>query len=394
MVMARRVSVTGIRTFNAEFDLLCLIVRPRSDPARIRERIAAGVDFDLLLKLADAHGVRPMLLLGLAALSWEGVSDTLRASLGHFHRTHQMRVLAFADEVCRVARLFAVEGVRFALFKGPALAAHLYGGISHREYNDIDVIVPPEEMVKAEALLVSLGYGNRQGDRAFRQAFLAHQRQYAFVRPGFDAAIDLHWHFCGRHLPFPVQPEEIWPSLVSVEIGSCTAPSLSDVDTALVLAGHGTKESWRGLSWVCDIATLIERRPGLDWSEVHRRARLQRCGDAVLLGCAMASGLLGTAVPVALSAAVARNARVRRIAGTLIASMRQGLHHFPDIKENLVDLDLCERWPDRLKFLSGLAVTPTPGDYHALPLPPALWRAYYLTRPLRLAFKTLGLVRR
>jgi hypothetical protein len=382
--------VTNLRAASAEFDLLCLMVRSRPDLTQVRERIAAGIDFEILFELAGAHGVRPMLLRAIAALSGQGVPDTIRASLGYFQRTHLARVLSLSEEVCRVARLFAAGSVPFAMFKGPVLAAYLYGELSHREYNDIDVIVPPEHMAKAEALLVSLGYGNRQGDRAFRQAFLASQRQYAFVRPEFDSAIDLHWHFSGRHLPFPVQPEEIWPSLVSVQIGSCLVPSLSDIDLALMLAGHGTKEAWKSLGWVCDFAMLIDRKPDLDWSEVHRRARLQHCGDAVLLGCAMAAGLLEMPVPPVLSTAVAGNARVRRIAESLIAGMREGGARLPATKSHFVDLDLCERQLDRFKFLLGLAVMPTPGDYHALPLPRPLWGAYYLTRPLRQVLKSVG----
>src|SRR5471032_895721 len=201
MVVVEGASVTSVRTVSAEFDLLCLMVRQRPDLPRVRERIAAGFDFEFLFELASAHSVRPMLLLAIAALSGQGVPGTIRASLRYFQRTHLARVLSLSEEVCRVTRLFAAEGNPFAVFKGPVLAAYLYGELAHREYNDIDLIVPPEHMAKAETLLASLGYGNRQGDRAFRQAFLAFQRQYSFVRPEFDAAIDLHWHFCSLHLP-------------------------------------------------------------------------------------------------------------------------------------------------------------------------------------------------
>ena len=380
----------GPRTGRREFALLCSISRAEPDLDEARDLIAGDIDFPILLELAGAHGVRPMLLVALAMMAWEGVPDTTQDSLRRFQQAHLTRVLSISGELCRVGALLSANHVRFAVFKGPVLAAYLYGQLAHREYSDIDMIVPPEQMAKAEALLGTLGYGNRQGDRAFRQAFLAYQRQYAFVRADFDAAIDLHWHFAGRYFPFPLQPEEIWPTVASIQVGSCVVPSLSDIDLALMLAGHGTKESWKALSWVCDFAMLIERKASLDWLEVYRRARLHHCGDAVLLGCAMASSLLATPPPPALSTAIARNVRVRRIADALTASMRQGLHHFPEEKEALIDLELCERWPDRVRALFGLAVTPTPSDYRALPLPRALWGAYYLTRPLRQVLKSVG----
>src|SRR5471032_1513299 len=72
MVVVEGASVTSVRTVSAEFDLLCLMVRPRQDLPRVRERIAAGVDFEILFELASAHSVRPMLLLAIAALSLSG----------------------------------------------------------------------------------------------------------------------------------------------------------------------------------------------------------------------------------------------------------------------------------------------------------------------------------
>jgi hypothetical protein len=50
-----------------------------------------------------------------------------------------------------------------------------------------------------------------------------------------------------------------------------------------------------------------------------------------------------------------------------------------------MDLDLCDNVRDRIKVAIRLALTPTPGDYHAWPLPQALWPLYYLLRPVRLA---------
>jgi hypothetical protein len=105
------------------------------------------------------------------------------------------------------------EGLPFATFKGIALAALHHGNQSLREFDDIDLIVPQPRLAEAERLLRSLGYGSADGEEAFRGAFFAYQRQYAFVRTSPDVSVDLHWAFTSAHLPFPLDPAEIWTDL-------------------------------------------------------------------------------------------------------------------------------------------------------------------------------------
>lgn len=376
-------------TGRAEFDLLCSIVRAKGEPAAFTTHPGEGIDYPVLLQLAFDHSVRPQLLVFLAAISWQGVPQAVRTSLESFRQGQLLRALSLSEELARVTGLLGDNGILVAAFKGAALSAYLYGDISRREYNDIDLIVPPDAMAAAEQILGSLGYRNRQGDRTFRQHFLRHQRQYALHRPGFDAAIDLHWGFSAAPLPFPLRPQEIWATLEYRQVGGHAVPTLSDDDLALQLAGHGTKEAWKCLCWVCDFARLLELKPQLDWKVLHRRACSLGSGDAVLLGCAMAAGLLDAPVPRALAPALAASCRVQRLAGWLIGRMRQGLAGVVG-KRHLEDLELCDRRLDRLRAELVFALTPSPGDYRALPLPQGLWSLYYGTRPFRLAAKGLA----
>ena len=83
---------------------------------------------------------------------------------------------------------------------------------------------------------------------------------------------------------------------------------------------------------------------------------------------------------------VAGSDRVRRRTAAVAASLRdpayapRGIDHF-------TDLLLCDRTIDRVRGALKLAFTPTAGDYEAMRLPPALWSAYYASRPCRLAYR-------
>lgn len=379
----------GVRTGGAEFDLLCLTARPQPDLARVRDLLRKGIDHPLLARLAEGHGVRPQLFQSLSDLSWEAVPEAERDSLERFRQRHLVRTLTLSGELHRLATAFEGKAIPFVAFKGPALAIALYGDLARREYNDIDVLVPEPRLDDAEDVLAALGYLSGQGDRAFRRAFLAHLRQHAFARADGDAAIDLHWALSGPHVPFPLKTADVWNDLRRISIGDRDIPTIAGANLALLLAGHGTKEVWKLLKWVSDFALMIDRHRDLDWSEIHRRALRQGCGDAILLGCAMTRELLDVAVPGALAGLLAQSDRVHSRALSLAEHMRAG--HLPSPQgENFSDLGLCDRRLDRIKGTLRLAFTPTPGDYAALKLPPALWGAYYATRPFRLAFKAIA----
>ena len=374
---------------SVEFELLCLIARPKPDLPQAVQLLRAGINFPALIDLAEDHGVRPQLIGSLSALSWPHVPPPVRAELEGFQRLHGARALAAAEELCRVAAALAEKKLRFAVFKGAVLAVALYGDVSRREYVDIDILVPAEQVDAAERLLEALGYRAANGDRAFRHAFLAYLRQWAFVHAAADTAIDLHWDFSGAHVPFPLSPADVWRDLDPVSIGNHSLPTVSGANLALLLAGHGTKEAWRCLGWVCDFAMLLDRSPDLDWLDIHSRAQARGCGDAVLLACAVARELLDATVPQALLGPLDRNDRVGALAARLTRHLREGLPE-PDSEQNFSDFHLCESRLAKLGAWLRLAMTRTAGDYEAMKLPPALWSLYYVMRPFRLAAKVVA----
>jgi hypothetical protein len=379
------------RTSSAEFELLCLVARPRPDLDAAHAVLKSGFDFTELLRLAAQHKVRPQLLAALSRLSWGGVPASVRAECDAFQRFHLSRALSLSDELRRVDELFSRNDVPVIAFKGVALAAFLYGDLSQREYGDLDIIVPSQHVAQAERLLGALGYSGPHRDSEFRHAFLAFQRQYAFEREDIDAWIDLHWHFNGAHSPFPLQPQDIWNDRAEVAIGDRRIATLSGANLALLLAGHGTKEAWKALGWVRDFATLIHREPDLDWAGVFRRAQAQGCGNAVLLGCVLGDELLGVPMPTVLAKIAQDRPTVGRDAAAIAAIMRRGVPLAP-VRPYLEDLGLCDRWQDKAKSIIWQGFTRTASDYSAWPLPPPLWRFYRLIRPFRLAFKATAVL--
>jgi hypothetical protein len=374
-----------------EFALLCSVARPRPDLDKAWELLQKDVDGDVLFSLAARHGVRPQLAIALTELASSSGSHALRRQLEDFQQQHLLRSLTIAGELVTVAAALTEAAIAFAAFKGPVLALQLYGDLSRREYADIDLAVPASQAEPAERVLAAMGYGSSQGDPEFRRTFLWHQRQTELTRNGFDSSIDLHWDFTADPLPFPLAPGEIWSNLSAVEIGGGTIPALAGEELALVLAGHGTKEAWLNLVWVCDFAMLAETRPELDWSKLYQRARRRGSGDSVLLAFLMANRLLDAPMPPVIASLVAGRSRVTRAADSLVSGLRQA-RPVGAKRPHLQDLLLCDNLRDRVWSGLKLVMMPTPGDYAAMKLPRALWRLYWLTRPFRLAAKAARLI--
>jgi hypothetical protein len=102
----------------------------------------------------------------------------------------------------------------------------------------------------------------------------------------------------------------------------------------------------------------------------------------------MARELLETPVPEALHGLLEKNGRVRALAASVMLGLKEGLHGLSE-QENFSDFHLCESRIDKLWGAIMLAFIRTSGDCDAMKLPQALWPAYYVTRPFRLAAKTL-----
>jgi hypothetical protein len=380
------------RTLSPEFEFLCYLVRPDPDHGRALKVAQQGLDWKSVAVLAAAHRVRPSLLNALNASIWADGPTELKQELESFHRRHMARNLHAAREILNVAKALDKRGIPFATFKGLGLAISLYGDLSHREFHDIDLIVHETDVRAAEDALESCGYRAAQGNREYRQAFLGYQRQYMFKDSNTVLAIDLHWDFTSKSVPFPLQTSEIWNALSSVPIADRSVPVFGREQLAIFLAGHGAKEGWRSLVWVCDFAAFHQKQPDLNWNGLWERLNQKNRGRPILLGLCLAAELLGITVDTKLLRQARRDPKVLKLAELAIARMIHPTNaEVPNRGIESLGLDLCETWFEKLNVLWALAFTRTTGDCESLPLPRPLWRIYHLTRPFRLAGKLLSL---
>src|SRR5215813_8155900 len=108
---------------------------------QIRSLLRQGVDWVHLLRLAISNGLLSFLYNGLRSAGPDLVPRATVEQLGKQFEINLKRSLYLAEELTALIRLFDRHAVDAVPFKGPALAAYVYGGLSLRQFSDLDILV-------------------------------------------------------------------------------------------------------------------------------------------------------------------------------------------------------------------------------------------------------------
>jgi hypothetical protein len=349
---------------------------------------ACGLDWEYFARLARRHAVAPLAHRGLEACARGAAPEAVRRALREEHRANAARNVLLAGELLRVAGLFESEGVGVLAYKGPALAVVAYGDLSLRRFTDLDVIVRASDVGRASGLLRGLGYAP-QGLTPAQEAALARtQHNVAYTRDGGRLTVELHRDVASEDFASLKLDEGVWSRAERVRLLGGTVAAPAPEDLLLALCVHGTKHLWERLSWVCDVAGLVNSRESLDWAAVFGRARAARVERMLLLGLSLARGLAGAALPEEARRRVEGDRAAARLASEAAARMFDGAEYRPAgfLRSVGFNLRARSRARERLRYFRFI-LTPTDGDLSALALPPRLFFAYYLLRPFRLLLK-------
>lgn len=294
------------RTDVHEYRLLKLCSRTELDEEH-QAQIAALLDsgairWEHLIPLAAYHGVQPLLYCHLRALPEVTLPEQhitkLRTTVG----VRTAHSLVLTQEIGRLGSLFDQHGLRVLVLKGVALAQRVYGSLALRPFVDIDLVVSPEQFSSLEQLLSEEGYDEQHMSRIQKQSYLAIHGQYTFWRRGSvsgtgASVIDVHTAIMPPGYAYAARFDELWERSQSFEVGGGEVRTTEAEDLLLILCYHGFKNRWERLKFICDLAELVRKRPGLDWETVRARAETMNSRRVLHLGLYLAAEELGAELP-------------------------------------------------------------------------------------------------
>ncbi len=335
----------------AELLLCCTGVRGDAATAeRITALAGEDVDWEHLRRNAFKHGVVPLLYQRLAALRPAAMPDEALARLRDDQQQNSIRSLAITAELIRLLQYLDRGGVQAVPYKGPALAQHVYGNVTIRQYGDLDILVRPRDVPRAKSLLCNEGYLPDRWPRRHREReFVRRHHAQPFQSADGRVRIELHWNFTPRALDVSFDLDALWRRLRRKPLGSADVLTLPDEDLLLVLCVHGAKHCWSRLKGIRDVAETLVVHPSLDWDWVIDEARLVGAQRMLWLGLFLAAELLGADLPPRIRSRIVEDPMVPRLAGDVRARLfRDDVRHAVSADAQFFYLQMRERIRERL----------------------------------------------
>jgi hypothetical protein len=373
---------------DAKRDLLIACARMQTDPNaadRIRSLVENGADWDLLFEAAWLHGMVPLLYSNLKSICPDEIpAEVLDKLKNRALETHKKN-LFLSSELVRILNLFKADGISAIAYKGPTVAALIYGNLALRRFSDLDILVRKQDFARARDLLMKEGYEPElKISPARHNAFLKVNYVQLFERNDGRAVVELHWGVAPRNFAFSLDVASLWQRAQEIELLGQKILMPCAEDLILLLCIHGTKDLWDRLEWIYGVAELIRTTPALDWEKVLAEARRTFSTRMLLLGLALAHKLIGTTLPDKLLKEIEADSSVPLLVQLVEDRLFRNDNSYALGFRMRFHLKARERLLDRVRYCVRLAFTTSHGDWEIIPLPAPLSFLYYFIRPVRL----------
>ena len=352
----------------------------------------ADFDWDFLRRAATANGLMPHVFQALSASRvcnqvpkeiWTAIRDSFQDNLA--------RNFWLVEELLAVTRTLRAAGIACIPYKGPAMAAELWGNVALRRCADLDVLVRRSDVAFAREVLSQSGL---EPDPSVPERLAAdHLRTAAelqFRKPSVGLLVELQWNAVPRCFCADIDIEQAWSQAVQCRFAGEEILRLADEDLLLALAVHGWKHHWSKLIWVGDIAQLCRRK--LDWERVFERAASNGLRRILLLALFLANRLFEIALPSGILDAIDSDQSIAALATQSIDVM-QNMENLGYFGRHRYLVGARERAADRTRYVLRFLTTPGIGEWNAVSLPPRLNALYRLVRVARVAAMAFGKTR-
>jgi len=374
-----------------EVDLLLCCARTCLDSRRadqVRALLHSKIDWPYLLRMAAAHGVTPLLYFHLHNTFPDLVPASILDQLHRQFLGNAAHNILLTEELLKLLRLFEKNAIPAIPFKGPILAASVYGDLALRMFFDLDILVHREDIQKAKALLLSQGYRLNISLHPEQEiVFLQSDLEGWFVRNDGRVMVEIQWGE-PKDFPFPMDFESSWGHLERISLEGRTFSTFSPEDLLVILSMHGAIHCWERLNWICDLSELIRSYEGWNWKRLINESGRKGWRRILFLGLFLAHDLLETVLPEEIWEKVRADSSLPLLADRVRKRLFRENHGSIGTLENIFfHLKLTERFQDRIGYCLRLAFHPTVVDWQAFPLSPSLFFLYHLIHPIRVGAK-------
>jgi Uncharacterised nucleotidyltransferase len=378
------------RSLSPEFLLAAACARWPASNRRteaIRAEATRVIDWAQFLRVARRHGVVGLVHDGLKRAQPD-IPPQIAQEIRLQATTLVSESLAMAAEAARLQRLFDDAGLAILFLKGASLAMLAYGNLGMRSAKDIDLLVSPEALPLATALVTRAGYRRFNPPANISDArlrlLMSLRRDHGFVHEQTGLQIELHWRlFLNPHAMD--EASFMAASRVVPLTGTMGLRTLGEEDLFTYLCVHGALHSWNQLKWLADIGAFLAAAPKGGVERLKSAAEVRGAGLAAAQAMLLCQRLLDMSLPNPLIDILSQSSKVRWLEKTALSAItagrgEQGPHgmRFGTTRGSLSNFLLRQTWRYRLAELRNLLTNET--DVLAVPLPERLRFLYPILR--------------
>jgi len=263
----------------------------------IKKLLYNDLEWDYLTQRASQHKLLPLLYWNLKEFEEEVPENILKSLKLNFNRNAKNNLLMLG-ELLKLLDLFEKEGIIAIPYKGPLLAISAYKNLVLRQFDDLDIVVNKNNILKVKEILISNNYTPQFDLDGFKERrFIQSQREYKFFNSETEINLEIQWQFQG--VSFSVSDDLGFTdpkNIETIEINNKRISSLSPENMLLVLCIHASGHYWERLSWICDVSELIQSK-NIDWEYTIKKAEELGIKRLLWVNLFLAVDLLGLNLP-------------------------------------------------------------------------------------------------
>lgn len=377
-----------------EEELLLCCARSHIDVGTTKKIISLmnkEFEWDYLIDFASSHSLRSLLYFQLNQICPEKVPSQVMIQLKDHYNSNARRNLLMMGELFKILNILKSEGINAVPYKGPVLAADVYGSISIREFVDLDIFIDKNDVLQVKELLISSGYEPKLKLSTMNELqYLKMQREYQFINKESGVSVEIQWNLPDISLSFPDKHLFTMDQIKtkSTEINNKVITTFSDEDLLLILSLHTVTHLWSKLSWICDIAELIKRSSGLNWDRIIEESQYLAVERIVYLNLSLASELFDIELPKDIVDKIELDDKIeslkRDIKLIMFDSKNCGF-----LKYFFLRFKIREKRKNNVKDFLKLFVIPTSTEWETFQRSSQLKLLYLLFRPIHLFNKII-----
>lgn len=400
----------ALHTVNLSLELTFLIACCKTNPSE--EDIKLILSFlnserlmlNTLIRLANQHGILPLVYKTIKNLSQSYDTNTPRPSLITYHSSLEdlltdlksaysqiaRRNMLMSAELIRIMKLFENSGIEALAFKGPALSQSAYGDITLRQFGDLDILIQRSDVHTIIDLLVADGYVPELAlDTKMKETFLTTLNVIGFYKNATNVLIEVHWELLSKNYAIHWNENALWgQKKENVTINNHRIQVLPPEEHLLYLCVHGSKHLFERLEWICDIDRSIRANPDVNWQHLLNEAEKRTIKRMLYLGLALCEQFFGLALPDIIRSEIEKDKVLPKLISKVVKiNFSKTALAGKDYSYFTLMWNMREKLSDKLRFTWYAFFAPQFDDYVFIKLPKHLASLYPVIRPFRLLTK-------